>query len=430
MATMDNIKVSIIIPAYNREKYIGECMDSVLRQTIVEKEIICIDDGSDDATWDILNDYASKYGNIVVLKQEHAGVSAARNYGIREAKGEYIAFMDSDDWYPEDDVLEYMYNKAKEYQLPLVGGGIYHIADDNSISQLVTGNTYNVFTKEEVVSLAEEQIIGGFVRYLYQHDFLLDNHITFPNTGTFEDAYFIFFSKLKANKYLRLPKVVYVYRVSYRHEIITPARILESVNVFVEISKLAQKNNLARIQKQIYSRIEAMPFYKCVAKEKGDFQKCLLELWKSSLFDEQATRDMILSEDDIHNVVSNGESYEAKFIAELRKFKNCIIYGYFGPTKFLIRYLQDKFDINIRCVCVSKGYLSQKNVGDIPVIEIEDLLYKIDLENTIFLISAHSFSHEAMRKNLETLHCKNYQSIDYRKLQLFPQALDIDFVWS
>ena len=429
MTLRENIKISIIIPVYNRESYIGGCLDSVLRQTILEKEIICIDDGSDDATLDVMNDYASKYENIVVLKQEHAGVSAARNYGIREARGEYIAFMDSDDWYPEDDVLEYMYDKAKEYQLPLVGGGIAHIADDNPTAQHVTGNPYSVFKKEEVVSLSEEQVIGGFVRYLYQRDFLLKNNIWFPSVATFEDAYFIFYSKLQAKKYLKLTKIVYAYRISYKHDTITPDRTLESANIFVKIAKLAKENDLEGIQQQVYSRLEAMPFYKYVALLKGDYKKNLHELWKSSLFNDETTKKMILSENDIDDVIRNGKIYEDQYISDIRKFSNCVVYGYWGPTKFLIRYLRS-IGINVSCICVSKGYLSQKNVGDIQMQEVDGLVDMIDPDDTFFLISAHSFSHKAIQRNLESFGCKNYKIVDFRKLQLFPHALDIDFVWS
>ena len=259
---MDNIKISVIIPAYNREKYIGECLDSVLSQTIVEKEIICIDDGSDDATWDIMNDYASKYGNVVVLKQEHAGVSAARNYGIREANGEYIAFMDSDDWYPENDVLEYMYNKAKEYQVYIAGGGIAEVPSDTPIEGYVYGNSQRVFQKEELVNFADDQLTANFSRFIYLRSFLLTNNITFPSYVVGEDAYFLFLALMKAEKYLKLNRLVYIYRVSYKDDArITRNHVLDIMNLTAETIKKAKEQNFFTVQQHYFARTEIVPFY-------------------------------------------------------------------------------------------------------------------------------------------------------------------------
>ena len=93
------ILISIIIPVYNVEKYLGECLDTVLKQDIPssEYEIICINDGSTDNSGDILNEYANTYKNIRVINKSNGGVSSARNMGIDSAKGEYIWFIDSDD---------------------------------------------------------------------------------------------------------------------------------------------------------------------------------------------------------------------------------------------------------------------------------------------------------------------------------------------
>ena len=93
-------KLSIIIPVFNTdEKYLRECLDSVIRQTMQEIEIICVNDGSTDGSLDILNEYSKKDSRIIVIDKENAGVSVARNYGIDRASGEYIMFLDSDDYF-------------------------------------------------------------------------------------------------------------------------------------------------------------------------------------------------------------------------------------------------------------------------------------------------------------------------------------------
>lgn len=96
------MKVSIIIPVYNAEQFLSRCLDSILRQTIDEKEIICVDDGSTDCSMDILRKYERENDNFYVLTQERQYAGVARNYGLSVAKGEYIHFMDADDYIPND----------------------------------------------------------------------------------------------------------------------------------------------------------------------------------------------------------------------------------------------------------------------------------------------------------------------------------------
>lgn len=105
----DSPLISVIIPVYNVEKYLHRCLDSVIEQTYKNLEVILIDDGSTDHSGEICDDYAAKDVRIHVIHQENQGVSAARNKGLDTAKGEYIAFVDSDDY-----ILPEMYAKMLE----------------------------------------------------------------------------------------------------------------------------------------------------------------------------------------------------------------------------------------------------------------------------------------------------------------------------
>ena len=90
--------ISIVVPIYNAEKYLADCLDSLVAQSDYDIEILCVDDGSTDQTIDILNSYSERYPFLRVVNQHNQGPSAARNRGIDEAKGEWIMFVDSDDW--------------------------------------------------------------------------------------------------------------------------------------------------------------------------------------------------------------------------------------------------------------------------------------------------------------------------------------------
>lgn len=113
-------KVSVIIPAYNTEKYIRQCVESILNQTMEEIEVIVVDDGSNDCTLSILNEYEQCYPEkIRVFHKENGGQASARNMGLQYAKGEYLGFVDSDDWI-DLEMYQEMYDKAKQEDADIV----------------------------------------------------------------------------------------------------------------------------------------------------------------------------------------------------------------------------------------------------------------------------------------------------------------------
>ena len=117
--SQNNPKVSVIIPVYNTEKYLRECLDSVVNQTLRDIEIICVDDGSTDNSLAILREYETKDSRIKVLTQENINAGAARNKGLSEATGEFLSFLDSDDFF-EPDAIERMYECAKSRNAEIV----------------------------------------------------------------------------------------------------------------------------------------------------------------------------------------------------------------------------------------------------------------------------------------------------------------------
>ena len=111
-------KFSIIIPVYNVEKYIKKCLDSVFSQSYKDYEVIVVNDGSTDKSMDIAKEY-----NVKIINQKNAGLSITRNNGLQIANGEYISFIDSDDWV-DLDFLEKLYNTAKKYDADIAACGI------------------------------------------------------------------------------------------------------------------------------------------------------------------------------------------------------------------------------------------------------------------------------------------------------------------
>lgn len=125
---MENIAVTVIVPIYNEEKYLTECLDSLERQTFTSFEVILVNDGSTDASGLIAAEYAKRNRNFKLLDRKNGGLSAARNTGLEDALGEYVCFLDSDDYYA-DDAIEKLYKKAKKDNLDQLRFGAYEFED-------------------------------------------------------------------------------------------------------------------------------------------------------------------------------------------------------------------------------------------------------------------------------------------------------------
>ena len=106
--------ISVIVPVYNVEKYLAKCIDSIIAQTYTNLEILLVDDGATDSSGAICDEYAQKESRIRVIHKENGGLSDARNRGIAEARGEYLGFIDSDD-YIDVDMYELLYNLIQKY---------------------------------------------------------------------------------------------------------------------------------------------------------------------------------------------------------------------------------------------------------------------------------------------------------------------------
>ena len=142
------IQVSVIVPVYNVEKYLRKCLDSLVCQTLKDIEIIVVNDGSKDHSKAIIEEYVNKYHHILSFKKENGGLSSARNFGIDHASGEYISFVDSDDYIAKD-MLEKMYLKAKEHDFDLVMCDFSELHDDG-IRRYSCHLDHDLYSKEEI----------------------------------------------------------------------------------------------------------------------------------------------------------------------------------------------------------------------------------------------------------------------------------------
>ena len=203
---MQNIKVSVIVPIYNTEKFLRKCIDSIVNQTLEEIEIILINDGSTDNSHIICEEYSKKYPKkIRYINNKNIGCSASRNLGISLSQGEYIAFVDSDD-YIDGEMYQEMYEKAKKEDLDIVICGIRYLFYKNK--KMNNSIPKNIKIKEDYLKYNNR--MANPVNKLLKKEAIKD--IIFPiNTHSGEDIVFCYKSILKSKKIGHIEKSYYNY---------------------------------------------------------------------------------------------------------------------------------------------------------------------------------------------------------------------------
>lgn len=205
-----NIKISIIIPVYNSAKYLRKCLNSIINQTFDNIEIICINDGSTDNSLSIINEYAKIDSRIKVYTIENKGVSAARNYGILVATGEYIGFVDSDDWIDKD-FYEKLYDAIKSEHADIAVGEIKRVNKFWQNYHLkINGKhvTENINEKVKLCNMPDKCYVWN---KLYKSEMLKNSDIRFEEGIIYEDILFTLQILNYSKKLVTVPGTLYYY---------------------------------------------------------------------------------------------------------------------------------------------------------------------------------------------------------------------------
>ena len=211
------IKISVIVPVYNAEKYLKKCLDSVLNQTLKDIEVICIDDGSSDSSFEILKKYSYNDDRVVIISQDNSGPAKTRNKGIELATGEYLTFVDSDDWI-ELDALEKLYDNAILNNSEVVlFNAIEHRINNKFHKRIYLPIDDNIDYSNFVFdyNYRRNLVMNYFLvvwSKLYKTSFLRNNNLYFDgNFKMFEDVPFHIETMMYAKRISYLPEILYNY---------------------------------------------------------------------------------------------------------------------------------------------------------------------------------------------------------------------------
>lgn len=234
--------VSIVVPIYNVEKYLSKCLDSLVGQTYENIELILVNDGSTDRSLKIAKGYADRYARISLISQKNGGLSKARNIGMALAKGEFLGFVDSDDWFERNTIQEIVsLMEQDDLDLCLFGAKGY-VEDGNELKRQEKGD-YCYSAECEGVYPGKELFRKLYTKgefkaqacmYLMKRDFLIENRLTFKEDIIHEDELFTPFALYFAKKAGLTRKKYYNRRIRY-NSIVTNSRNVEHMKGYGEV---------------------------------------------------------------------------------------------------------------------------------------------------------------------------------------------------
>ena len=208
-------KVSVVVPVYNVEKYLTECLDSIINQTLEDIEIICVNDGSTDSSLEILNNYAQKDKRIIVINKANSGYGNTMNIGINASTGEYIGIIESDD-FADKNMFEDLYKTAKENDADIVKSDWYHYWSKNKFSRknnrISHAKAFKLTNSKQDKSLL--RIDPSVWSAIYKRDFLNKYNIRFLETpgASYQDLAFSFKVFALAERVILTDKAYLYYR--------------------------------------------------------------------------------------------------------------------------------------------------------------------------------------------------------------------------
>ncbi len=332
-------KISVIVPVYNVEKYLKNCLDSIIEQTFKDFEIICVNDGSTDNSRTILEEYKNKDSRILIIDKKNGGLSSARNYGLDKAKGEFISFVDSDDWI-ENTMLEKLYKNITELnsEISICAVRLY---DEQKAQSDESQKYFNLsffdktfdnraFDYKETLPFIMDVCVMAWNK-LYRKSFLDKYNARFPDGLIFEDGPFFFSIYFKAQRVSIVRDFLYNYRINRKGSIVEKGGVH-----FLDIIDVVEL---------MYNSIKNLPCFNDIKNEfyirKIDdivYRYELVNMFYKKRFSKKLRTKDFLFDGSIFdfNIVDEKASRVRKRLFDIRKRCNIILYHY---DKFIVKLM-------------------------------------------------------------------------------------------
>jgi len=274
-------KISVILPIYNVAPYLGRCLDSILQNTYRDLEVICVNDGSTDDSEEILRDYAGKDDRIILVNKENGGVSAARNTGLTHARGEYIAFVDPDDWVHEK-YFEVLLNILEDTSADVSLCDLIRTSDENALELVKTNCSVQIM--DGVDTIATHGLKTFSVRRLIRRE--VAQGVLFNTNASSEDVIYNIELVLKMPdlKVAYTPATLYAYYIREGSLVtkIDHTDIYEAAEQIYEMAQRSEDNHLKNaLYKEVCKKALFSRYSYALYGEREKVKECNRLLWKS-----------------------------------------------------------------------------------------------------------------------------------------------------
>lgn len=413
---MSKVSVSVIIPIYNAERHLAECLDSCLGQTLEGIEIICINDGSTDTTGEILEKYADEHSNIVILNQQNQGAGIARNLGIEHANGEFIAFMDSDDYYFVQESLKKLYDAAVRENAMVCGG---------SMRYLGRGNLHELGFKESGMMMYKEyQCLSGFTRFIYNTKFLRESKIRFPAYRLYEDPLFFAMIMIKADKFYTISDCIYAVRSTDKTRIYSNKGVLMDVlNGICDNLKISKINRFAMMHTDVVLIVANLIgyIYKLIYQGNADVRECyekVLSEIDGALLGQDVRKisaPVLLSDEEICQIVKHSIKREQELFAKINSYETVLIYGA-GVAGHLFYHYMEKRGCGMHIEFMVSAEVPDYTACGKKVHSIREYVH---LKDSALVVIVNKNSIEEMKETALNYQFQNIELVRYDEFLLF-----------
>lgn len=405
--------ISVIVPCFNVEEYVRECMESILVQTLHGIEVICIDDGSTDRTLEILEEYQKKADHIKVLQQKNQGSGIARNRGIMEAKGEYIAFMDADDFYPSPNTLERVYAVAKEKKAVICGGSACDYRNG-----VLTCKEYAI-SEDGWVNKKDFPTISGYWRFIYKSEVIKSKQIFFPEYLRCQDPPFFLTAIAYAEWVYCMKEVTYIYRRSHKRVIYSQRKAIDYAKGIRDSLVISKREGMAAAYCYTLNILQGL-FPACTypfAEECAEMRNIIHQINEviADGADSEVDVPLLKEGEELLSYLKGMEETKQRLLERLKKENKVLIFGA-GIIGRRVRAFLEKNDVAMEAFVVSDVAQNSVSVDGLQVKCIDDYM---NARNDCLVIIATSLALQEEIK--EILQSKGFERV-------YPLSME-DFYW-
>lgn len=410
------VKISIIIPVFNCETYLIQCLDSVLNQTIRDLEVICVDDGSTDASAAIIRQYVEKDNRVVFLRQENNGPAVARNRALKIAKGKYIAFLDADDFYIDTDAVEKMYYLCEKKNVSVCG------AFRRNLEPYGYRNTYMIQNEQEfaqqgtVLQYIDYQFDYEYQNFIFLRALILQNEIEFPHYRRFEDPPFLVQALYAAQNFVMADTNLYCYRVPNLAQRYTTQNVAEMLLGLKDNLFFAHENGLELLFDRTLNRVE-YEFNDVIQHYLPDNDTTILERLISinavvQLHFSDAKRMIRPLKRIVEATKKECCCYQEKLLNQIRKSHKVLIFGAGKFAQNFLRFLKDnQLFGKVAYIMVSSANPGNNELDGIPIISLQEA-NQLSLYSELVFIAAGGLAQKEVMDMLMQNGYVNYELMD------------------